>query len=320
MVRRRLPLLCLTLVVAGFVLAQHLAFQSFAGNTVAVTLVSTGVHLARHRLGVAAALAAGYVALAVSLDLRGGTERPDEYLTFFLALAFAWGVGAWVRSTRTAEADRRARVEQDTRTAERTRIARELHDVVTHHVTAMVVQTEAARYLTAAPDRLERTLDAVADTGRRAVTDLRHLLDLLDPGHPGPARAPSTGDLRELVEQTRRAGQPVELTESGAPARAAGSAELVAYRVVQEALTNALKHARGSRTAVDVRHTGKEIQVTVTTGAPDAAAAGRPPAGSGRGLSGLRERVGAVGGRLHADRADDGGFVVRADIPTGSAS
>src|SRR5690606_28150635 len=156
---------------------------------------STGVHLARRRALVAGLLAAAYVALAVTLDRLGADERPDEYVTFFVALAVIWGGGAWLRSTRAADAERRLRVAEETRTAERSRIARELHDVVTHHVTAMVVQAEAARYLTAAPDRLEQTLDAVTGTGRRAITDLRHLLDVLDPGHedtaPGPARTPS---------------------------------------------------------------------------------------------------------------------------------
>ncbi|MFI9487820.1 histidine kinase [Promicromonospora sp. NPDC052451] len=325
-VRRRWPAACVALVSSGFALAQLLAYPSFAGNALAVALVSTGAHLARRRLAVAGALGAGYAVLAVALDRRGGTERPDEYVTFFLALVLTWGIGAWLRSTRAAEAERRLRVAEDTRAAERTRIARELHDVVTHHVTAMVVQTEAARYLTAAPDRLEQTLDAVTDTGRRAIADLRNLLDVLDPGHDGPARAPSTGDLHALVEQTRRAGQPVELAEHGTPSPASGSAELVAYRVVQEALTNALKHARGSRTVVDVHYDEREIGVEVVTAVPGpqeglpGPVANRPPGRGGRGLAGLRERVGALGGELGAGPDAHGGFVVSARIPTGSAS
>lgn len=116
-----------------------------------------------------------------------------------------WGIGAWLRSTRAAEAERRRRVAEDTRNAERTRIARELHDVVTHHVTAMVVQAEAARYLTTTPERLDQTLTAVTDTGRQAITDLRHLLDVLNPDHGTEAATPSARGLRTLVEQTRRA-------------------------------------------------------------------------------------------------------------------
>lgn len=336
-VRRRWPAVCVVLVSLGFVTSQVFGYHSFASNTVGIALVSTGAHLERRRRLVPAVLSVGYVALAVTLDRLTGAERVDEYVTFYLVMALAWGAGSWLRSTRVAEAERRLRVAEETRTAERTRIARELHDVVTHHVTAMVVQTEAARYLTAAPDRLDETLTAVGDTGRLAISDLRNLLDLLDPGHEGAARSQPTVGLGELVEQTRRAGQPVELTEDGTPARTAGSAERTAHRVVQEALTNALKHANGRPTVVGVRYDDREITVQVSTDGPSvrtSAAAGpgtgtragsradgdRVPAGSGRGLVGLRERVTALGGEFSAHRADDGGFVVLARIPTGSPS
>jgi signal transduction histidine kinase len=185
-------------------------------------------------------------------------------------------------------------------------------------VTAMVVQAEAARYLTAAPERLDTALSAVTDTGRRAITDLRHLLDLLNPDHDTDARTPSVGDLHTLVEQTRQAGQPVEFTEEGNPAESVGSAEFVAYRVVQESLTNALKYAYGSRTVVSVRYGEKEITVEVSTDGSGSRT--RSPGGSGRGLAGLRERVDALGGEFSADRQADGGFVLRAYIPAGSPS
>lgn len=323
-VRRRWPAVCVALVSLGFVLSQVLGHHSFASNALGIALVSTGAHLAGRRRLTAAALSVGYVGLAVTLDRLTGAERVDEYLTFYLAMALAWGVGAWLRSTRAAEAERRLRVAEETRTAERTRIARELHDVVTHHVTAMVVQTEAARYLTASPDRLDETLTAVGDTGRLAISDLRNLLDLLDPGHEGPARTQpdgGLGGLGALVEQTRRAGQPVELTEHGTPPTSSGSAERAAHRVVQEALTNALKHAHGRPTAVTVHYDDREITVEVSTDGPGPRAGGRArsvsPGGSGRGLIGLRERVAALGGAFSAQRSDDGGFVVLARIPTG---
>jgi signal transduction histidine kinase len=328
-VRRRWPALCVALVSLGFVIGQVQGYHSFASNALGIVLVSTGAHLARRRRLTAAALSMGYVGLAVVLDRLTGAERVDEFVTFYLAMALAWGVGTWLRSNRAAEAERRLRVAEESRTAERTRIARELHDVVTHHVTAMVVQTEAARYLTAAPDRLDETLTAVSDTGRRAIGDLRNLLDLLDPRHEGPARAQPEVGLGALVEQTRRAGQPVELTEEGTPSPSAGSAERTVHRVVQESLTNALKHAHGSPTAVAVHYDDREITVRVSTDGPDArtgpqaGSRGGPrpaPAGSGRGLAGLRERVTALGGELTAHRSDDGGFVVLARIPTGGRS
>ncbi|MET7751597.1 histidine kinase [Micromonospora sp. NPDC005367] len=320
-VRRRWPAACLVLVFLGFALDQLRGYHTLAGAGLAIALLSAGAHLERLRRTVAILLSAAYVVLAVALDLVGGTERADGYLTFYVALVLVWAAGSWLRAIWAAEAERRLRVAEETRTAERTRIARELHDVVTHHVTAMVVQTEAARYLTGAPDRLDDTLNAVTDTGRRAIGDLRHLLDLLDPGHDTAARTPSLRELCTLVEQTRRAGQPVELTEEGTPSESAGSAELVAHRVVQEALTNALKHAHGSPTAVSVRYDDREITVEVSTAGVNPESAGarqRPAGGSGRGLVGLRERVDALGGEFSADRRADGGFVVRARIPTGS--
>ncbi|KDN19343.1 sensor histidine kinase [Amycolatopsis rifamycinica] len=308
--RRRWPALCLTLVALGFSVDQLRGYHLVAGAALAFALISAGAHLNRRRGLTAALFSVAYVALAIALG-RLGTEPPSEFVTFFLLLVFAWGIGAWLRTTRAAEAGHRRRVAEATRATERAAIARELHDVVTHHVTAMVVQAEAARYLTAAPDRLDQTLTAITDTGRRAIADLRHLLDLLNPEHE--PRTPSPGGLGALVEQARQAGQPVEFTEEGTPAQSAGSADLVAYRVVQEALTNALKHARGSRTSVEVHHGDREIAVAVrTTGAPSAS-----PGGSGRGLAGLRERVGVLGGDFSAG-AHDTGFVVRARIPTGN--
>ncbi|MGY5116053.1 sensor histidine kinase [Streptomyces sp. 900105755] len=318
--RRRWPALSLALVSVGFAVDQLRGYHSVAGTALPLALISAGAHLERHRRTIALVVSAAYVPLAVALyRLGSGGETVSGFVTFYLALVLAWGVGAWLRSTRAAEAERRRRVAEDTRTAERTRIARELHDVVTHHVTAMVVQAEAARYLTGAPDRLDRTLTAVTDTGRLAISDLRHLLDLLDPGHgtdTGGGRTPPAGRLLTLVEQTRGAGQPVEFTEEGTPSPSAGSADLVAYRVVQEALTNALKYAHGSRTSVRVRHGRKEITVEVGTDGPGSAAAS--PGGSGRGLAGLRDRVAVLGGEFSAGLADDGRFVVRARIPAGS--
>ncbi|MEN3615591.1 histidine kinase [Plantactinospora sp. ZYX-F-223] len=317
-VRRRWPAACLVLVSLGFVGDQLLGYHAFAGTALPIALLSAGAYLERHRRVAAVLLSAAYLPLAVALHRLGATEPVEGFVVFYLALVLAWRIGSWLRSTRAAEAERRHRVAEASRTAERTRIARELHDVVTHHVTAMVVQAEAARYLTAAPARLDETLSAITDTGRRAISDLRHLLDLLNPDHGTEARMPSVGELHALVEQTRRAGQPVEFTEQGKPAESTGSAELAAYRVVQEALTNALKYAHGSRTVVQVQHGAREITVEVSTDGSDSRTAS--PGGSGRGLAGLRERVDVLGGEFSADRQPGGGFVVRARIPAGSPS
>jgi signal transduction histidine kinase len=321
-VRRRWPAVCLALVSLGFAVDQIRGYHSFANTALPIALLSVGAHLERHRRIAAVLFSLAYVPLAVALHRLRVGEPTSDFVTFYLGMALAWGIGSWLRSTRAADAERRQRVADDTRTTERARIARELHDVVTHHVTAMVVQAEAARYLTASPKRLDQSLTAVTDTGRRAITDLRHLLDLLNPDHGthqgGEVRTPPVGRLLTLVEQTRRAGQPVEFTEEGTPAESTGSAELVAYRVVQEALTNALKYAHGSRTSVQVRHARREITVEVSTDGSGSRAGS--PGGSGRGLAGLRERVDVLGGDFTAAPQTTGGFLVRARIPAGSPS
>ncbi|MEU8387097.1 histidine kinase [Micromonospora sp. NPDC048843] len=319
-VRRRWPAVCLTLVSLGFAIDQLSGYHTIAGTGLAIALISAGAHLERHRWSVVGLASAAYVPLAISLDRLGSGEGVAGFTTFYLLLALAWGIGAWLRQNRAREAERRRHIEEATRTAERTRIARELHDVVTHHVTAMVVQAEAARYLTGAPDKLDQTLTAITGTGRRAIGDLRQLLDLLNPDHNSTAdpRTPSVGDLDALVDHSRQAGQPVEFVREGTPAVATGSAEVVAYRVVQEALTNALKYAHGSRTRVRVHHGEGETTVEISTDGSGGDSAS--PGGSGRGLAGLRERVTVLGGDFSAGAQAGGGFLVRARIPAGNPS
>jgi signal transduction histidine kinase len=302
---RRWPVACFALVSLGFSVDQLRGYHTFAGTALAIALLTMASRQERHRRVTVVLFSSAYVVLASLFPLLGGGEPLVEFVTFYLALVLVWGLGSWLRATRIAETERRRRVAEDARTAERTRIARELHDVVTHHVTAMVVQAEAARYLTA--ERLDESLTTVTGTGRRALTDLRHLLDLINPSHG----IPSAGGLRALVEQTRRAGQPVEFTENGT-AEADSSAGPVAYRVVQEALTNALKYAHGNRTSVHVHHGEREITVQVST--DGAAVPAVSPGGGGRGLAGLRARVDVLGGDFSAGHDEDG-FYVHARIP-----
>ncbi|MFJ9562240.1 sensor histidine kinase [Streptomyces fuscichromogenes] len=226
--------------------------------------------------------------------------------------------------------------------AERDRIARELHDIVSHNVSLMVVQASAAReVLGTMPDEASTALRAVEDAGRGAMTDLRHLLGLLAPapdgedggmgaGVPGPGRgsglAPQPGldRLGHLVDRISFAGLPVEVRVSGEPRPLPQGIDLTAYRVVQEALTNALRHADGGKAEVTVRYadhalrvevlnTGPSVLTGTAPGAPGAL--GRPADGTGRGLLGLRERVALYGGDLDARRRLGGGYRVRARIP-----
>ncbi|MEU5764652.1 histidine kinase [Streptomyces asoensis] len=351
--RRRSPGVCLALVAGAFALHQLAAYPpTFASVGLYVALYSAGAHAERAdgaRLVSGSAVAVGsYVLFAVGLHGRGSPQRVSDFCLIFLALAACWGVGRAVRSLRAGEGERRRRSVQAAIAQERARIARELHDVVTHHVTAMVVQADAARYLLAdAPDRAADGLEAIGDSGRHALTDLRHLLGLLkasgdtEPGGtgsggtgsgvavadgrsgvPGPAeRGPAPGRPADLVDQLRAAGQPVELTQTGERPVTASGAELAAYRVVQEALTNALKHAPGHRTSVTLRYGYDAIEVEVITEGKPATGAVAVTGlghGGGYGLIGLRERVGVFGGELTAGAGPDGGFAVTARIPCAS--
>lgn len=373
MLRRRWPGVCLALVAGASAVHELAGYpQTFASVGLYVALYSAGAYADRAgglRLAVPAAVATGLFALfALALHGRGSPQRVSDFVLIHLVLVACWAVGRSVRSRRAGEEERR-RIGAEMATArERARIARELHDVVTHHVTAMVVQADAAQFLLAdAPDRVAVGLGAISDSGRHALTDLQHLLGLLKasgdrpgdrpggpaaggpaPGGPpsdsppsdGPApggpvlgdaalgeasyeadRAPGPGPgrLSDLVEQVRAAGQPVELTERGERRPLPSAVELAVYRVVQEALTNALRHAPGHGTFVRVHHGHDVIEVDVTTeGAPAGPAVPAPRplgGGGGHGLDGLRERVSVFGGALHAGALPDGGFGVRARIP-----
>jgi signal transduction histidine kinase len=330
-VRRRWPVVCLAVVAGCFAAYQSLGYRSnFAGVGLFIAVYSAGAHVGRLRRGSAAVATGGYVVLAVILHSLRSPERLIDYGTFFIALLACWGAGSWIRTRQAAEDERRREGARQAIAAERAHIAREIHDVVTHHVTAIVIQADSAQHLLGpAPDRAAESLTAISGTGRRALAELRHLLGVLDDptgtagllpvgGVPAPAteEAPAHGRFRDLVERTRLAGQPVELLEYGEPVSIGAVPELAAYRVVQEALTNAVKHAHGCRTVVRVRY-GEEVRIDVTNEGPVMAAGAFAP---GRGLTGLRERVSLCGGELWAGGLLGGGFGVSARIPSGAAS
>ncbi len=205
--------------------------------------------------------------------------------------------------------------------AERARIASELHDVVTHNVSVMVVQAGAARsVLDSCPEQAREALLAVEGSGRTAMGELRHLLGLLAPaGDPGPGEPdmtlvpqPGLGQVTALVDRVRAAGLPAELVVEGARPLPPG-VDLAAYRVVQEALTNVLKHGGGARTVIRLVYSERELVITV---ADDGGPAGYgPPGTGGRGLIGLRERLGLYGAELDAGPRPGGGWRVRARFP-----
>ena len=236
----------------------------------------------------------------------------------FLLILMAWLLGITVRDRRAAEAalERERAAGDRGALRERARIARDLHDVVAHAVSVIVVQAEAARNLLHRDlARAEQAIDAVSASGREALAELRQLLTVLGTVDEPPSLTPSPGtaDIDQLVERVRAAGQPIEIRVEGHPTPLDPTVSLAAYRIVQEALTNAVRYARGARTDVRVTYHPDRLVVEVLDHGNGQAA---PEAnGSGSGLRGLRERVAIVGGELAVTRTDDGGFAVRASLP-----
>jgi signal transduction histidine kinase len=206
---------------------------------------------------------------------------------------------------------------------ERTRIARELHDVVAHHLSLIAVQAETAPYrLSGLPDPVRTEFGSLSAAAREALADMRRLLGVLRHDQPAPrAPQPQLADLPALVDAARRAGVPVELAVAPAVGQVPSGVAVCAYRIVQESLSNATQHAPGAAVTVSVGQDRHAVLLRVANGP---AAAGNGPAGNGlkpgHGLTGMRERVALLGGSLSAGPASGGGFVVSARLPLGGAA
>jgi signal transduction histidine kinase len=278
--------------------------------------------------GLAVCLAGSAVAVARWVP----PHLPWESALLVAAIMFAgpsllaWTLGDSMRYRRAYYAsleDRAARLERERDaqariavTAERARIARELHDVVAHNVSVMVVQADGASYaLDAEPERARQALAAISDTGRQALAEMRRLLGVLRKETAASELAPLPGieELAELLDQARAAGLPVDFEVTGAPRSLPGGAALAAYRIVQESLTNARKHAgpRASAT-VTLRYCEDALMLTI---ADDGRGAAAVTGGGGHGLTGMRERVTLYGGTLTAGPRPGGGFEVTALLP-----
>ncbi len=196
---------------------------------------------------------------------------------------------------------------------ERSRIARELHDVIAHHVSMIVLQAGAERRVLEPSDSSAReVLETIERSGRSALTETRRLLGMLRAGDDQPlAPQPRIGDVPLLVSQVQEAGLPVDLVVDGEQRELPAGIELSAYRIVQEALTNALKHAGDAHAQVTIHYRPESLEIEVADDGRGAVAA-HP---GGHGLAGMRERVALYGGRLDAARGPRGGFVVRVTLP-----
>lgn len=246
-VRSRWPAACLAVVGLSFSIYESLGYPpQFDSVTLYLALYSAGAHQERFRRGLAVAASAAYVVLSTVVSVLGSPDRFADFLIFYLMLAAFWALGAFVRQRRAEETGRPRAAAAAATAAERARIARELHDVVTHHVTAMIVQANAALFLTESPGRIVTALTTVGETGRRSLAELRHMLDVLEPAdEPTGQLTPVMGTVRDLVEQTRMGGQPVELAEDCDQSALPVGVGLTVYRVVQESLTNAVKYGTG---------------------------------------------------------------------------
>jgi signal transduction histidine kinase len=276
----------------------------------------------------------GAVATPLAADLL-------RYLAIFLSLmvVIPFTAGLWVRTRRQLIDELRARnatLAAQARAQERTRIAREMHDMVAHRV-ALIVLHAGGLAMRAPDERTAQEAELIRTAGREALNELRHLLGLLRESGQAPAAQGLRGNLDELVEQTQRAGVPVELKVEGDTDNLPITLERGVYRLVQEALTNVVKHAPGAGTEVLVRNASGFLEVTIRNGpgAPSGAEQAAPhlmtPSNggdmtwaeplpsSGLGLIGLRERTDLLGGQFEAAPLPEGGFQVRARLPVEGA-
>ncbi|NJP47905.1 sensor histidine kinase [Actinacidiphila epipremni] len=286
------------------------------------------------------ALTAGLLATPIAMvrwppDSEYSTIWTTLIQTFFLTVIFAlsWVIGDRLRTRRAYYAQLEERAERMHRereaqskaavAAERARIARELHDVVAHNVSVMVVQADGAAYvLDAAPDQARQALGTISSTGRQALAEMRRLLGLLRAGDDAGGEyvpQPGVDQLADLIEQVRGAGLPVRFEVAGQARPLSSGVELTAYRIVQEALTNVRKHGGdGASASVVLGFGDAALDLLIEDdgrGGPDGLYQQGGRDGLGQGLIGMRERIGMVGGTLTAGPRPGGGFRVSAMLP-----
>jgi signal transduction histidine kinase len=322
--RRRYPLLTFVVVVC----AAQFVREDATWITLLAYVIAAYSAIAYSRYRVQAIAGLVLAAVLAGVAFRHADPALPAWSGPFFVLLVAGVLASFVRfwQRRLKASQRRfTELQQDqeeaTRRAveeERARIAAELHDVVTHNVSVMVIQTGAARkVMDAEPELSKQAMLEVEASGRAAMSELRHVMGLLsasdDERPDGLEPQPGLEQLDALVERVRAAGMTVSVAMSPPPGPLPPGVELTAYRVVQEALTNTIKHASGAAASVTIGHDGDrlEIEVTDTGGEPGAGTR----TGDGRGLIGLRERLAVYGGTLEAGPRIGGGYRIRARIP-----
>ena len=326
--RRRAPLLAWAIIWAGISLQALITGNSPEGLELMFVLgvgsYSVGAYSPLRRalagLAVTAAGAAIY-ALANHDIMSGNTGNLWSAAFFATAILAAWLAGVFIRGRReaVAQAARTAAAERQAEQAvadERARMARELHDVVSHNLSVVVLQAAGAQ--AAGGSDAGPALEKIERSGRQALVEMRRLLGVLrqpgeQPARPELSPQPGLAELPALAEGVRAAGLPVVLAVDGDPAGLPAAVDISAYRIVQEALTNVLKHAGQASAQVSVRCAAEEVLIEVTDDGTGTLAGGQ--AGGGQGLAGMRERVALFGGELAAGPRPAGGFAVRARLP-----
>jgi signal transduction histidine kinase len=275
---------------------------------------------------------------AAGVTIYYATDRSDPSMTgavtTYATYAAGWGLGTYARSRReyTRVVEERASLldrERELRAREavadeRARIARELHDVVGHALNLIVIQSGGAqRVFDSKPDVARESLASIESTGREALTDMERMLGILRGAENAGALSPQPGlgSVGALVDHVTKAGLPVDVIVEGTPLPLPPSVDLSAYRIIQEALTNALKHADAARARVTIRHSRGSLELEVTDDGQGAHARRLDGDGAGgRGLIGMRERVALFGGELSAAPLREGGFRVHAKLPLSVAT
>ena len=301
-----------------------LGFPLLGDVALLVALYTVAAHQPRVRALLAAAvLEAGAVMAAAKWEPAGTLPRSLLFLTATVVAALFAGMTAASGSRYLTWMDERARrleIERDQQAtiaaaAERTRIARELHDIVSHSLSVVIPLADAAALVSRAdPDQGADAMAEVSEVGRHALSDMRAMLGVLRTDEPPVAQAPlppqpGVGQLSALVERIRATGLAVTLSVDGTPFPLGAAAELTAYRIVQEALTNTLRHAAAQHARVTISYDEPEVRIKVTDDGIPAV-----PNTQGHGIEGMRERVALHHGALHAGPADDRGWLVEATL------
>jgi signal transduction histidine kinase len=327
-VRRRWPLAAVSVVLA---LMSVRMLAGVGGNLNGAAGVQVGVVLLFYGLGAFASerRSVWMLALAVVITSLNSLTKPGGGVSaavpmelFAVLLPYALGRVLRARAAREQQAREFAEQLDAARDAggraaahgERARIARELHDVIAHSVSVMVIQAGGARLvMDEQPERAEESLRSVERAGREALAELRRLLGALGEGDPRAlVPQPGLGDIEPLLEDARSAGISAALRIHGEPAPVSPAIELCAYRIVQESLTNAIKHAAPARASVNVRWGNEQLELEVSDDGSRSRANG---AAGGHGIPGMRERVALHSGSFRAGTRPDGGFTVLARLP-----